>query len=158
QIIAGLPDAETAGNIVTFVFSMTLVLNGVMQPPNALPGFWIFMYHVSPLTYWVAGVAGVADVGLGGKPVNCTSNELAIFNPPSGQSCPAYIFSYATAAGGNLFNPEATTQCQYCPVSNSDQFLSFVAISYLHGWRNFGLVWAYICFRNFMAVVFYYRL
>lgn len=31
-LIAGLPDAETAGNIATFLFSMCLTFNGVMQP------------------------------------------------------------------------------------------------------------------------------
>ena len=46
--IAALPDSETAGAIVTLLFSMSLIFNGVMQPPNALPGFWIFMYRVSP--------------------------------------------------------------------------------------------------------------
>ena len=30
-LIAGLPDAETAGNIATLLFSMCLVFNGVMQ-------------------------------------------------------------------------------------------------------------------------------
>lgn len=41
--IAALPDAQTAGSIVTFLFSMSLLFNGVMQAPSALPGFWIFM-------------------------------------------------------------------------------------------------------------------
>ncbi len=50
MLIAALPDAETAGNISTLMFSLTLTFNGVFQPPNALPGFWIFMYRVSPLT------------------------------------------------------------------------------------------------------------
>jgi ATP-binding cassette subfamily G (WHITE) protein 2 (PDR) len=50
MLIAALPDAETAGNIGTLMFSLTLTFNGVFQPPNALPGFWIFMYRVSPLT------------------------------------------------------------------------------------------------------------
>ncbi len=50
MIIAALPDAETAGNIATLMFSLTLTFNGVFQPPQALPGFWIFMYRVSPLT------------------------------------------------------------------------------------------------------------
>jgi ATP-binding cassette subfamily G (WHITE) protein 2 (PDR) len=40
MLIAGLPDAETAGNIATLMFSLTLVFNGVFQPPTALPGFW----------------------------------------------------------------------------------------------------------------------
>jgi ATP-binding cassette subfamily G (WHITE) protein 2 (PDR) len=50
MLIAALPDAETAGNIATLMFSLTLTFNGVFQPPTALPGFWIFMYRVSPLT------------------------------------------------------------------------------------------------------------
>ncbi|KAK6406183.1 hypothetical protein LTR95_018691, partial [Oleoguttula sp. CCFEE 5521] len=55
--IAALPDAQTASAILTLLFSMTLIFNGVMQSPSALPGFWIFMYRVSPLTYWVGGIA-----------------------------------------------------------------------------------------------------
>lgn len=43
MVIAALPDAETAGNIATLLFTMMLTFNGVLQPPNALPGFWIFM-------------------------------------------------------------------------------------------------------------------
>lgn len=50
MLIAAMPDAETAGNIGTIMFSLMLTFNGVFQPPNALPGFWIFMYRVSPLT------------------------------------------------------------------------------------------------------------
>lgn len=50
MMISALPDAETAGNIATLMFSMCLTFNGVFQPPFALPGFWIFMYRVSPLT------------------------------------------------------------------------------------------------------------
>jgi ATP-binding cassette subfamily G (WHITE) protein 2 (PDR) len=50
MLISALPDAETAGNIATLMFSLTLTFNGVFQPPQALPGFWIFMYRVSPLT------------------------------------------------------------------------------------------------------------
>lgn len=57
MLIAALPDAETAGNIATLMFSLTLTFNGVMQPPQALPGFWMFMYRVSPLTYLVDGIA-----------------------------------------------------------------------------------------------------
>lgn len=50
MLISALPDAQTAGNIATLMFSLTLTFNGVFQPPNALPGFWIFMYRISPLT------------------------------------------------------------------------------------------------------------
>merc|ERR1711939_607589 len=66
MMIAALPDAETAGNIATLMFSMCLTFNGVFQPPFALPGFWIFMYRVSPLTYLVSAVA---STGLSGRHV-----------------------------------------------------------------------------------------
>lgn len=55
MVIAGLPDAETAGNIATLMFSLMLTFNGVLQSPSALPGFWIFMYRVSPLSFLVGG-------------------------------------------------------------------------------------------------------
>lgn len=53
MIIAAMPDAETAGNIATLLFSMMLTFNGVLQSPTALPGFWIFMCMDSPLNYFV---------------------------------------------------------------------------------------------------------
>lgn len=43
MVIAAMPDAETAGNIATLLFSLMLTFNGVLQTPQALPGFWIFM-------------------------------------------------------------------------------------------------------------------
>ncbi|PHH82186.1 hypothetical protein CDD82_6744 [Ophiocordyceps australis] len=43
--IATMPDAHTAGSIVTILTTMSLIFNGVLQTPNALPGFWKFMYR-----------------------------------------------------------------------------------------------------------------
>ena len=48
MVIAALPDAETAGNIATLLFSMMLTFNGVLQPPSALPGFWIVSDPLPP--------------------------------------------------------------------------------------------------------------
>ncbi|QSZ33671.1 hypothetical protein DSL72_005242 [Monilinia vaccinii-corymbosi] len=153
MLISALPDAETAGNIATLMFSLTLTFNGVFQPPQALPGFWIFMYRVSPLTYIVSAIA---STGLSGRQVTCSTNELAIMQPPAGQSCGSYLQSYATAAGGSIYNPEAMSDCRYCSASNADQFLSAVAISYSTRWRDYGIVFSYIIFNMFMAVLFYY--
>ncbi|KAF7931602.1 uncharacterized protein EAE98_004338 [Botrytis deweyae] len=153
MLISALLDAETAGNIATLMFSLTLTFNGVFQPPQALPGFWIFMYRVSPLTYLVSAIA---STGLSGRQVTCSDNELAVMQPPAGDTCGSYLQSYATAAGGSIYNPEATADCQYCSSSNADQFLSSVAISYSTRWRDYGIVFAYIVFNIFMAVLLYY--
>ncbi|TVY84470.1 ZEB2-regulated ABC transporter [Lachnellula suecica] len=153
MLISALPDAETAGNIATLMFSLTLTFNGVFQPPTALPGFWIFMYRVSPLTYLVSAIAAT---GLSGKTVRCASNELAIMQPLAGQTCQEYLGPYATAAGGSIYNGAATSNCEYCPLSTSDQFLESVAISYSTRWRNYGIGFAYIIFNIFVAVLLYY--
>ena len=139
MIIAALPDAETAGAIATLMFSLILTFNGVFQPPEALPGFWIFMYRVSPLTYLVSGII---SSGLSGRPVRCAQNELAVMQPPSGQTCGQYLQRYAQAAGGAIYNPESTSNCEYCPLSVADQLLAQSKITYSTRWRNFGLMFA----------------
>jgi ATP-binding cassette, subfamily G (WHITE), member 2, PDR len=154
MVIAALPDAETAGNIATLLFSLTLTFNGVLQTPDALPGFWLFMYRVSPLTYLIAGWAGA---GLAGKAIVCAENELATFDPPAPQSCAEYLADYlAAGAIGTLQNPADTAACRYCPLSSSDQFLAGVNISYEDRWRNFGIGWAFIVFNVAAAVLLYY--
>ncbi|THX78435.1 putative ABC multidrug transporter [Aureobasidium pullulans] len=150
--IVAMPDAQTAAAIVTLLFAMSLVFNGVMQAPDALPGFWIFMYRVSPFTYWIGGIVASQ---LHGKPIVCNSAETSVFNPPAGQTCGQYMAAYLTAAPGTLQNPTATADCQYCSLSNADQFLSGSNIYYSQVWRNFGIFWAYIVF-NICAAVFLY--
>ncbi|PVH71205.1 putative ABC multidrug transporter, partial [Cadophora sp. DSE1049] len=153
MVIVALPDAQTAGAVATLLFSMTMIFNGVFQPPDALPGFWIFMYRVSPLTYIVSGIAAT---GLHGRPVQCSASETSVFNPPNGLTCGIYLEQYLTQAPGQLYNPDATSQCQYCPFSNSDQILSLSEISWSTRWRNFGIVWAYIFFNIFAAITLYF--
>ncbi|KAH6669801.1 putative ABC transporter CDR4 [Halenospora varia] len=153
MLIAALPDAETAGNIATLMFSMTLTFNGVFQPPQALPGFWIFMYRVSPLTYLVAAIA---STGLAGREVQCSSREIIIVQPPTGRTCGDYLNSYAKLSGGAIYNPTANADCQLCSLTNTDQFLGSVSITYGTRWRDYGIGFAFIFFNIFMAVLLYY--
>lgn len=153
MVIAGLPDETTASAVVVLLFAMSLTFCGVMQPPSALPGFWIFMYRVSPFTYWIGGMAGTQ---LHNRQVVCSTSELSIFNPPSGQTCGEYLMKYVTAAGGQLLNPEATSDCSYCSLQVADQYLSTAGISYSDRWRNFGIMWAFIGFNIFVATLMYY--
>lgn len=120
-VISALPDAETGGTIATLMFMMALTFNGVMQPPSALPGFWIFMYRVSPLTYLVAGITAT---GLHGRAIECARAELSVFNPPSGMTCGDYLGSFLQSSPGQLYNPSATQNCQYCQLRNADQYLA----------------------------------
>ncbi|KAL2818268.1 ABC-2 type transporter-domain-containing protein [Aspergillus granulosus] len=152
-IISALPDAETGGTIATLMFMLTLVFNGVMQPPNALPGFWIFMYRVSPLTYLIAGLTAT---GLHARGIECSTEEMNVFNPPSGQTCGEYMASYLQFAPGTLINPSATQGCEYCSLNNADQYLASSNIYYSERWRNWGIGWAYIGFNILGTVLLYY--
>ncbi|KAM0540650.1 hypothetical protein ACHAPJ_013551 [Fusarium lateritium] len=151
--IAAFPDALTASGIVTLLVLMSMTFCGVMQAPTALPGFWIFMYRVSPFTYWVAGIVSTE---LGGRAINCSAGETSIFDPPTNQTCGEYMADFLRTAPGQLQNPDATEQCQYCSLTNADQFMAGTNIYYSERWRNFGIVWAYIAFNIFIAVFSYY--
>jgi ATP-binding cassette subfamily G (WHITE) protein 2 (PDR) len=93
---------------------------------------------------------------LAGRQVYCSDREVSIFQPPAGQTCGAYLRDYASAAGGTVQNPGATSSCEYCSLSNSNQFLASVSISYSDRWRNFGIIFAFILFNIFIAVLTYW--
>ena len=151
--IAALPDAQTASGIVTLLTFMSILFNGVLQAPSALPKFWIFMYRVSPFTYWIGGMCSTL---LHGRQVICTDTETSRFDPPAGQTCQQYLADYLQTAPGLLQNPDATTECRYCPIQNGDQFLAGSNIYYGERWRNFGIIWAFVIFNIAIAVLTYW--
>jgi ABC-type multidrug transport system permease subunit len=151
--IVAMPDAQTAAHIVTLLSLMSITFCGVLQTPEALPGFWIFMYRVSPFTYWVGGIAATE---LHGRPIECADRETLRFPPPSGQTCGEYMAPYLQQAPGQLQNPQDTVECRYCSLSVADQFLAGSNIYWSERWRNYGIVWAYVVFNFFMAVLLYY--
>ncbi|KAJ9635209.1 Multidrug resistance protein [Coniosporium tulheliwenetii] len=145
MVIAGIETAETGGNLANLAFSLCLVFCGVLASPESLPGFWIFMYRVSPFTYLVSAMlsTAVADTN-----VVCAANELLRFQPPSGQTCAQYLAPYISAAGGYLQNPDATADCNFCALSSTNTFLASVSSYYSEAWRNFGIMWAFIVFNG----------
>jgi ATP-binding cassette, subfamily G (WHITE), member 2, PDR len=155
MVIAGVESAETGGNIAQLMFSLTLIFNGVLAGPSTLPGFWIFMYRVSPFTYLVDGML---STGLANTNVQCSDIEFLSFNPPPGMNCSAYLEPYISTFGGYLTDATkgATSNCQFCTVSDTNLFLASLNSSYSNRWRNFGLMWAYIVFNVAGAVLLYW--
>lgn len=112
------------------------------------------MYYVSPFTYLVSGMlsAGVANTD-----VTCASNEYLSFQPPGNQTCGQYMQQYIqTAQAGYLLDEGATSNCQFCPLDSTNQFLAQVDIYWKDAWRNFGIMWAYIIFNLFAALFLYW--
>lgn len=154
MIIAALPDAPTAGPISALLFSLMLTFCGVLQKPSALPSFWQFMWRVSPFTYMMGGWAGS---GLQGRAVNCASNEFAVFDPPNNMTCGEYLAPYFSGGAiGKLLVADATSNCQYCPLQNADQYLATSDIYPSDIYRNLGISYGYVVFNICMAVLFYY--
>ncbi|KAA8565710.1 hypothetical protein EYC84_009553 [Monilinia fructicola] len=152
-IIAGMDSAENAGNVANLMFSLCLIFCGVLASPTALPGFWIFMYRVSPFTYLVSGMM---STGLANTKVVCDSIEYLHLNPPSTQTCSEYLDPYISVAGGYLNNPEARTDCEFCSISDTNVFLAGVNSYYSEVWRNWGILWVYIVFNIGGAIFMYW--
>ncbi|ODV71141.1 pleiotropic drug resistance protein PDR [Cyberlindnera jadinii NRRL Y-1542] len=154
--IAPIRLEDMAGTIAYLFFTLCITFCGVMVSPDILPGFWIFMYRVSPMTYFVSGYLANA---VAHADVICAENEYRVVTPPPGvSSCGEYFESYIEAAGtGYLINPNAADQCQFCPLSSTDDWLHSVGISYGEKWRNLGLLWVYMIF-NVVAAIFLYWL
>ncbi|GAA5843073.1 hypothetical protein JCM11251_002723 [Rhodosporidiobolus azoricus] len=152
MIIAFNDSAENGGNIANLMFSLCLIFCGVLAGPSVFPGFWIFMYRVSPFTYLAEGLLSAA---FGNTEVRCSSSEYLRFPPASG-TCQEYLQPYIDAAGGYVLNPTATDECQFCPIQYTNDFLSSVSYSYGNRWRDYGLLWVYIIFNVFAALGLYY--
>ncbi|CAG8953551.1 hypothetical protein HYFRA_00010008 [Hymenoscyphus fraxineus] len=163
MIIAGIETAEAGGNLAQLLFSLTLIFNGVLASPSQFPRFWIFMYRVSPFTYLVGGVL---STGMANTDVNCATQEFLHFDPPSGLQCWQYLDPYirgnstlGTAPAGGYLTPgslNATSDCTFCTLADTNAFLANVNIFYSERWRNFGLMWVYIIFNAVMAVFLYW--
>ncbi|KAF2020714.1 hypothetical protein BU24DRAFT_7207 [Aaosphaeria arxii CBS 175.79] len=152
MVIAGVEMAEAGGNIANLAFSLCLVFCGVLATPDQLPGFWIFMYRVSPFTYLISGMLAT---GVANQRVECGPNEYVHFNPVQG-SCYEYIEPFAKMTGGYVSNPNATENCSYCAMGDTNIFLAGVNSDYGNVWRNFGLMWVYIIFNIFGACLLYW--
>ncbi|KAE8348673.1 ABC-2 type transporter-domain-containing protein [Aspergillus coremiiformis] len=154
MMIAGIELAETGGNLANLIFSLCLIFCGVLATPQALPGFWIFMYRVSPFTYLISGML---STGVGRTKAICESIEFLHLTPPPNTTCGTYMSDYISRAGGYLEDNNATGSCSFCQISSTDTFLAQVSSYYEDRWRNFGIMWAFIVF-NIAAAVFIYWL
>ncbi|RKK74598.1 ABC transporter CDR4 [Fusarium oxysporum] len=152
MMIAGLPSADIAGGAMNLLLIMMFTFCGVLAGPNALPGFWIFMYRINPFTYIIESFLGTS---LGNAPMYCASNELVRFSAPNGSTCAEYAADFIAQAGGYLVDPESS-DCGYCAMSETNTFLASVSVSFNNRWRDFGFMWAFCIFNVGMAFVFYW--
>jgi len=85
------------------------------------------MYRVSPFTYLVSGMM---STGLANTAVVCADIEYLHFDPPSGETCASYLAPYIASAGGYLPNENATSDCNFCTLADTNAFLASVSSKY----------------------------
>jgi ATP-binding cassette subfamily G (WHITE) protein 2 (PDR) len=151
--IAGMELGDAAANVASLTFTMALLFCGALATPQALPGFWIFMYRVSPFTYMMTGML---TVGLANSPVVCAVNEFLYMDAPSGLTCGEYLAPYIKMAGGLVQNPDATSMCQFCTTTTTNTFLESISAPYSDRWRNLGIFIVYPVFHIAMAFFLYW--
>ncbi|CEL55831.1 hypothetical protein RSOLAG1IB_01843 [Rhizoctonia solani AG-1 IB] len=149
QAVAAMsPNVMISGLLFSFFFSFTMNFNGVLQPYSQLIPFWKWMYRLSPLTYLIEGLL---VNGIGNMDLTCSPTEIQTIVPPSGQTCSSYMSQYISTAGGYLVNPNASSDCQFCPQSTTDTYLTSLNMSYSHRWRNVGIMIAFVAFNVFLV-------
>ncbi|KZP09293.1 hypothetical protein FIBSPDRAFT_938543 [Athelia psychrophila] len=153
-LASAAPTPTTAANILPFVLGIISIVNGIIVPHAQMTNPWRdFVYWVNPVTYYVGAFLGST---LHGLKVECKSIDLAVFNPPSGQTCVEYAGDWVASSGGYLANPNATSDCGFCQYSNGDQYLEGLDIRYEDRWRDFGIFLAFVFFNAFLAYSLFY--
>lgn len=98
------------------------------------------------------------STGLANTAVVCADIEYLHFDPPAGETCQTYMTAYIDTIGGYLAPQTAnsTSNCSFCPISETNAFLAGVSSFYDQRWQDFGYLWAFITFNIFAAVFFYW--
>lgn len=92
--------------------------------------------------------------------IKCSEVQLIHINPPaalsSNSTCGEYLGAFAQVAGGSLENPEATTDCLYCPVDQTNHLLQQLGMETKNAWRNVGYMVVYIVFNTLAIYTIYW--
>lgn len=153
MVIAGIETAEVGSNLSNLLFVLCLLFCGVLATKEALPGFWIFMYRLSPFTYIIGTML---STGVANTNVICSEIEVVKLLPPTNLTCGEFLTPFSKAFGGDIYNPDSTTECRYCALSSTNDFLKSVDIDYANRWRDLGIVWAYVVFNLVAALGIYW--
>lgn len=145
QLVAAIaPNEQTASLFIPMVFVFVALFCGVLQPLSQLPEFWHFVHYASPFT-WL--IDGLFSNELHQTTVTCSQAEINIFQPPTNATCGSFIAPFLSYASGAIYNPKATSDCEYCRYSTGDQYLGTLDMGWGSRWRNFGVMWVYVFFN-----------
>ncbi|KAI5362170.1 Putative ABC transporter-like, ATP-binding domain, ABC-2 type transporter, ABC-transporter [Septoria linicola] len=141
SIAAYAPNAVFASLVNPLVIVTLVSFCGVTVPYSQIQPFWRYwLYYLDPFNYLMSCLLVFTTWD---KPVNCTANEVALFDPLPGQTCAGYLQVYQSGMGmaTNLLNPNDTSACQVCQYTTGADYLRTLNLDDKYfGWRNAGLV------------------
>ncbi|KAI4853488.1 hypothetical protein E4T44_00808 [Aureobasidium sp. EXF-8845] len=146
-IAAYAPNAVFASLVNPLILGTLVSFCGVLVPYDQIQVFWRYwIYYLNPFTYLMDSIMVFTMFD---KKINCTDNELAIFDPPSGQTCASYLADYMMPRNEgsriNLLNPDAMSECQVCQYRVGSDYLAALEINdYYFGWRDSAIVLIFV--------------
>ncbi|KAJ5954284.1 hypothetical protein N7501_008563 [Penicillium viridicatum] len=148
-VAALFSNATMAGYAMALLWVTLLMFSGAANPRSALNSFYHpWLYWADPLTYFFEPTVSTV---LHGVEVQCSADEMAVFDPPSGQTCQQYLTEYLNTSPGYLTNPNASQGCTYCPYSVGDDFAETLHFFYGDRWRDWAVFLGF-CLTNFLLV------
>lgn len=148
-VAALFSNATMAGYAMALLWVTLLMFSGAANPRSALNSFYHpWLYWADPLTYFFEPTVSTV---LHGVEVQCSTDEMAVFDPPSGQTCQQYLTEYLNTSPGYLTNPNASQGCTYCPYSVGDDFAETLHFFYGDRWRDWAVFLGF-CLTNFLLV------
>ncbi|KAK3314024.1 ABC-2 type transporter-domain-containing protein [Apodospora peruviana] len=140
-IAAYAPNAIFAALTNPLLIGILVSFCGVLVPYAQIQAFWRYwIYWLNPFHYLMSSLLVFTSWGTA---VNCRDREFALFDPPNGTTCAAYLGDYLQGMGAstNLVNPEATAGCQVCQYRDGSDWLRGLNIKeYYYGWRDAAIV------------------
>lgn len=90
--------------------------------------------------------------------MKCSEPEFAHFDPPPGLSCAEYASSFVEniAQAGYLQDPNATSNCGYCPYNDGAEYMKTLNIHAGDKWPCLGYMVVYVVFNCFLVYLFIY--
>ncbi|EPQ60137.1 hypothetical protein GLOTRDRAFT_67504 [Gloeophyllum trabeum ATCC 11539] len=151
QLIAALsPSIQVAVLVNPFIVVVLGQFSGVTIPYPTLAKFWkSWLYQLDPYTRVLSAMLSTELHGLN---ITCRSDEFAIFNPPSGETCQSWANTFVQGFGGYLDNPNDTSACRYCQYRSGDEYFLPLNIRFDNRWRDAFILFAFFAF-NFIATV-----
>ncbi|KAJ2936375.1 hypothetical protein H1R20_g720, partial [Candolleomyces eurysporus] len=152
QLVAALsPSVQVAVLMNPFIGLVLSTFCGVTIPYPAMMKFWrSWLYELNPYT---RTLAAMVSTELHGLVIRCKSDEFAVFNPPSGQTCGQWAGEFVQTFGGYIDNLNDTIACRYCQFSVGDEFYTPLNISYGNRWRDAWILFAFFVFNLVVTII-----